>query len=111
MLPFGGYKGANIALLVEILSAGLSGASWSLDAPPFASGDKCPDSGLTVIAVSPLDTDFSRRIAAQLHRLQAQGVSIPSQRGSLSSESHADSVLVSEPIVRQLEAYGQDQAT
>ena len=36
MRPFGGYKGSNIALLVELLAAGLSGANWSLDAASFA---------------------------------------------------------------------------
>ncbi|TIW17972.1 MAG: Ldh family oxidoreductase, partial [Mesorhizobium sp.] len=33
MLAFGGQRGANIALMVEVLAAGLSGANWSLDAP------------------------------------------------------------------------------
>ena len=105
LLPFGGYKGANIALLVEVLSAGLSGASWSLDAPSFASGDRCPDCGLTVIAISAVDPDPKSRLAAQLRRLQAQGVSIPSQRDSAASNPDTDSVLVSETIMRQLEHY------
>ena len=42
LLAFGGARGANIALMVEVLAAGLSGANWSLDAPPFASGSKGP---------------------------------------------------------------------
>ena len=35
LLAFGGARGANIALMVEVLAAGLSGANWSLDAPFF----------------------------------------------------------------------------
>ena len=38
LLAFGGERGANIALMVEVLAAGISGANWSLDAPPFARG-------------------------------------------------------------------------
>ena len=37
LLPFGGVKGSNIALVVELLSV-LSGVSSSVDAPDFASG-------------------------------------------------------------------------
>ncbi|WP_416384278.1 Ldh family oxidoreductase [Rhizobium mulingense] len=38
LLPFGGRKGANVALMVEMLSTGLSGGPWSLDTPSFRSG-------------------------------------------------------------------------
>jgi len=79
LLPFGGYRGANLALLVEVLSAGLSGSSWSVDAHDFRSGDRSPGIGLTVIAVSPtaIAEDFSERIAAQMTRLRKLGVHIP----------------------------------
>jgi (2R)-3-sulfolactate dehydrogenase (NADP+) len=109
LLPFGGYKGANIALLVEILSAGLSKASWSFDAPSFTSGDRCPDAGLTVIALSPLDASFSARVAAHLRRLQAHGVRIPSQRDSVTPDLPQDSVDVPEPILQQLERYAKGE--
>src|SRR5215211_3075396 len=38
LLTFGGSRGANVALIVELLAAGLTGANWSLDAPSFTSG-------------------------------------------------------------------------
>ena len=38
LLAFGGNRGANIALMVEVLAAGLSGANWSLDAPSISEG-------------------------------------------------------------------------
>lgn len=53
LLPFGGRKGANIALMVELMAAGLSGAAWSKDMPDFQHGDVPLDAGLTVIALSP----------------------------------------------------------
>lgn len=82
LLPVGGRKGANIALLVEILSAGLTGAAWSLDAGNFRSGDRCPDTGLTVIAISPgaVEPDFMNRTGEHLRRLEKLGVYIPGSR-------------------------------
>ena len=41
LLPFGGYKGANIALLAELLSS-MAGGNWSLDAPSSDSGSRSP---------------------------------------------------------------------
>lgn len=79
LLPFGGYKGANIALMVEVLAAGLSGGSWSMDAGDFRSGTASPRAGLTVIAIAPsaIDPQFEDRLARQLKRLEEAGVHIP----------------------------------
>lgn len=82
LLAFGGERGANIALMVETLAAGLTGANWSLDAPSFADGCRSPGVGLLVIALKPdlFAPDFSVRLAAHLERLAAKGVHIPGQR-------------------------------
>lgn len=80
MLAFGGTRGANIALMIEVLAAGLSGANWSLDAPDFMTGDRTPGSGLTVVAIAPslLNEDFEDRLDAQLARLSTgHGIHIP----------------------------------
>ena len=71
LLAFGGSRGANIALMVEVLSAGLSGANWSLDAPPFATGSEGPGTGMFVLAIEPklLDPDFEARLRSQIDRL------------------------------------------
>ena len=52
-MPFGGRRGANIALIVELFAAGLTGGAWSADAPAFNDGDRCPGVGMCVIAVDP----------------------------------------------------------
>ncbi|MDP3895244.1 MAG: Ldh family oxidoreductase [Mesorhizobium sp.] len=72
LLAFGGTRGANIALMVEVLAAGLSGATWSLDAPPFAEGAESPGSGLFVLAISPglFGEGFEARLGAHLDRLR-----------------------------------------
>jgi (2R)-3-sulfolactate dehydrogenase (NADP+) len=84
LLPFGGYKAANIALMVEVLAAGLSGAAWSLDAKDFRSGDECPAIGLTVIAIAPaaIDADFAARLGAHRRRLAELGVHVPGGRAT-----------------------------
>ena len=53
LLPFGGYRGANIALMVELLAAGLTGGNWAHAAAPFNQGDRCPSVGLMIIAIAP----------------------------------------------------------
>lgn len=79
LLPFGGRKGANVALLVEMLSAGLSGGPWSLDTPDFRSGSVRPAVGLTVIAMMPGAPEAGRieRASEQARRLAALDVFIP----------------------------------
>jgi (2R)-3-sulfolactate dehydrogenase (NADP+) len=71
LLAFGGNRGANIALMVEVLAAGLSGANWSLDAPSFSEGHDSPGTGLFVLAIEPklIDPDFATRLREQLDRL------------------------------------------
>lgn len=50
LLPFGGHRGGNVALLVELLAT-LSGASFSLDSPPFDSGPDSPAIGVFILCV------------------------------------------------------------
>jgi len=82
LLTFGGSRGANIALIVEVLAAGLTGTNWSLDAPCFASGAASPGAGLLLIAINPtlLDSDFEKRLDRQAERLSSYGVYIPGRR-------------------------------
>lgn len=79
LLPFGGAKGANIALMVEILSAGVSGGTWSLDAPRFNAGSHSPGTGMTLIAMRPGANGQAdvERIGVQIDRLGTSGVYIP----------------------------------
>jgi (2R)-3-sulfolactate dehydrogenase (NADP+) len=97
LLAFGGARGANIALMVEVMAAGLAGANWALDAPSFLSGDRSPGAGLLVIAITPslLAPDFSQRLRVQLDRLAKLGVHIPGRRAA-ASEIELPDALVAE---------------
>ncbi len=74
LLPFGGARGGNIALMVELLAAGLSGANWSLDAPSFIDGETTPGIGLFVLAIAPervFGDGFAAHIDVYLDRLKS----------------------------------------
>jgi (2R)-3-sulfolactate dehydrogenase (NADP+) len=79
LLAFGGARGANIALMVEMLAAGMTGANWSLDAPSFAEGGASPAVGLFVMAMA-LPPDAARRMKAQIDRLAERRLRIPGRR-------------------------------
>ena len=73
LLPFGGYKGGNVALLVELLAT-LAGGRFSSDAAPFDRGAESPSIGVVVVAVSTdlLDPGYGARLAAQLERWRTE---------------------------------------
>jgi (2R)-3-sulfolactate dehydrogenase (NADP+) len=106
LLAFGGSRGANIALMVEVLAAGLTGANWSLDAPGFAEGTESPGSGLFVAALSPalFDGDFEERLGRQIERLRRRyGVHIPGRAGAEEAEkAAARGLTVSKEVVQRI---------
>jgi (2R)-3-sulfolactate dehydrogenase (NADP+) len=86
LLPFGGYKGANIALLVELLSS-MAGGNWSMDAPSWNSGSRSPSVGMFVLAIDHRAVDhdvagrgFPARAESHLERLAGSGVHLPGDR-------------------------------
>jgi (2R)-3-sulfolactate dehydrogenase (NADP+) len=109
LLAFGGNRGANIALMVEVLAAGLTGANWSLDAPSFAQGSKTPGAGLLVIAIEPklFDPDFERRTAEQGERLRRRyGVHIPGRvRAEATERALALGMTVSNAVVQRISEF------
>jgi (2R)-3-sulfolactate dehydrogenase (NADP+) len=94
LLAFGGGRGANIALMVEVLAAGMSGANWSLDAPSFSEGSDAPGVGLFIAAMAPdvLVPGFRARLAAQLNRLSEKGVHIPGRSPAIQEVDIPDPV-------------------
>ncbi len=109
LLPFGGYKGANIAMLVEMLAAGLTGANWSCDAPSFAAGEHCPDTGLFVLAINPAQVfgpDFETRISSWLQRFTDQfGGRIPGTSRLDMKQDSRSGVWVEAELIRRINGY------
>ncbi|WP_292455159.1 Ldh family oxidoreductase, partial [Mesorhizobium sp.] len=111
MLAFGGQRGANIALMVEVLAAGISGANWSLDAPWFTGGPDSPGTGLFVLAIEPklLDPDFEQRMKDQLDRLRRRyGVHIPGRsRAEAAEKAKARGITTSRSVVQRISEFAE----
>jgi (2R)-3-sulfolactate dehydrogenase (NADP+) len=101
LLPFGAQKGANIALMVEMMSAGLSGGSWSVETPNFSKDSVSPAVGLTIIVVRPGD-GLVMRAKTHVDGLDGAGVFIPGVSSRRESEEHADTVAIESRVLEAL---------
>ncbi|WP_277810289.1 Ldh family oxidoreductase [Chromohalobacter canadensis] len=107
LLAFGGTKGANVALMVECLAAGVSGASWSLDMPDFQKGERLIDAGMTIIAIQPtaIDADFATRLSRQLDRIADRGTYVPGRRPVQNDVSEADQVTIDTAVLEDIRRF------
>ncbi|GLS31933.1 (2R)-3-sulfolactate dehydrogenase (NADP+) [Mesorhizobium albiziae] len=106
LLAFGGERGANIALMVDVLSAGLPGANWSVEAPPFGTGSDGPGTGMFVLAIDPqvFGPGFGKRMRSQIERLGGEyGVHIPGLAKAAARQRSADQgISVPDAIYRRI---------
>ena len=85
-LPFGGYKGASLALMIELLAGALVGDLFSFEASEADNGDGGPPrGGELVIAIDPVRCSRGggaiRRAEALFARvLEQEGARLPSDR-------------------------------
>ncbi len=85
LLPFGGHKGASIALMVEILASALTGGQFSSEVDLSRHpGALTPRTGQFLLLIDPArgnNTAFSRRVADLIDRVKAAGQSrLPGDR-------------------------------
>ncbi len=85
LLPFGGYKGSAIAMMVELLAAGLTGEQFSFEAKENDNGDGGPPrGGEMVIGLSPeliAGDGWQAHVEGFITRLSSlEGVRIPGAR-------------------------------
>lgn len=85
MAPAGGHKGAVMALMVEVLAAGLTGANWSFQASSLANDEGGPPRlGQSIIAIAPgvlSGVDFGAGLEVMLASMLSQpGVRLPGAR-------------------------------
>jgi delta1-piperideine-2-carboxylate reductase len=105
LLPFGGHRGANLMLMVEVLAAGLTGANWSLDAPAFNQGTQTPGCGLFILLLAPafFSDGFEQRLASQLTRLTQMGVHRPGwERQHSTADAQNEGISVPVDLLEQL---------
>ena len=85
LLPFGGYKGSAIALMVELLAAGLTGEQFSYEAKANDNGDGGPPrGGEMIIGLSPAliaGDGWEDHVEAFMDRMSSiEGMRIPGAR-------------------------------
>jgi len=94
LLPFGGYKGSNIAMMVELLAAGLLGERFSFEAAEHDNKDGGPPrGGEFLLAMDPgrvAGPDWLDHTETFFDRMQSlEGVRLPGQRRYDNRESTA----------------------
>ncbi len=85
LLPFGGYKGSAIALMVELLAAGLTGEQFSYEARATDNKDGGPpQGGEMIIGMSPeiiAGPDWQAHVEAFMQKMSGlDGVRMPGER-------------------------------
>ncbi|MFN7598521.1 MAG: Ldh family oxidoreductase, partial [Cereibacter sp.] len=105
----GGHQGRGLALLVEVLAAGLPGAHFSHQASSL--GDDLggpPRLGQTLIAIEPSGSGFAGRIEGLLADMTAEpGVRIPGDRRSANRRlTEAAGVTIDGDLMAQLRVLG-----
>nr|WP_309504348.1 Ldh family oxidoreductase [uncultured Roseovarius sp.] len=85
MLPFGGHKGSAIAMMVELLAAGLTGDRFSFEAAKYDNKDGGPpQGGLFLLAIDPEkfgDKDWAKHCDGFFEQMLAiKNVRLPGQR-------------------------------
>lgn len=97
--PIGGYKGASLALLIDILAGGLSGSNFSFEASSFGDCDGGPPrTGQLLIAFDPAafgGASFVARTEALFGALQAEPqVRLPGDRRLTARKSNENGIEV-----------------
>jgi len=80
LLPFGGARGANVALMVELMAAVLTGADWSWESAAFNAGEDPPSLGYFLLAIDPEKTagpGYHERISHLVGTLEQDGAFVP----------------------------------
>jgi len=109
MLPMGDAKGAALALMVEILAAGISGAHFGYQASSFFSAEGPPPGvGQMILAFDPeflSGGGFSARLENLLEVITAQeNTRLPgARRSSLREKSAQDGLLISSDLMKTLD--------
>ena len=106
MAPSGGYKGFGIGLLVEIMTACLTGSSLGIEASSFAD-DKGgpPGTGQFFIAINPdlYSDSFEDKISSLVKAIETQeGSRIPGSKRLKNAKSNLD-----KPIIIKEELYNR----
>jgi delta1-piperideine-2-carboxylate reductase len=105
-LPFGGYKGASVALMVELLAAALTGGNLGFEAAAAHNDDGGPSAaGECLIAIRP-DHDFASRAESLFRRVLADAPArLPGDRRHANrARSEAEGITIPAALHRTIAA-------
>ena len=114
MIPFGEYKGAGIALIVEIMAAAVTGASLSIDASSFAdNAGGSPRTGQLFIGLDAqrlAGGDFATRMERLVAAIEEQpDARLPGAARLQARERTArEGVEISDRLYERLQGYTSD---
>lgn len=118
LLPFGGHKGASIALMIEIMAAALTGGAFSFEVDWSAyPGAQTPCTGQCLILIDPSRTGplsgFTARVETLLAALARAGQGrIPGERRlTARAASDRNGIRLSPAIAAQLTTLERDLAS
>ncbi|WP_127079563.1 Ldh family oxidoreductase [Rhodomicrobium lacus] len=111
MAPLGDAKGVALALMVELLAAGLTGSRFASEATSFLDDiGEPPATGQLLIAIDPLvfSDNALERFAVLARMIEAQeGARLPgARRYQIRAASRRDGLDVAEPLVAEIAALG-----
>ena len=113
MAPIGEAKGATLALMVELLAAGIVGANYAYEASSFFDGDGPPPGvGQLIIAIDPRRVgrhDVLARLAEMAARIDAEsGARIPGRsRQALRRQAEMHGIAVDQQLLDDIAAIGR----
>lgn len=109
MVPAGDAKGAALAMMIELLTAGLTGSHFGFEASSFfdAQGE-APDVAHLMILIDPgfFGSGYVEQAERLFQAMLAQdGVRLPGQRRYAARASHRSEISLPTALVRELESY------
>ena len=108
MAPIGDAKGAQLALMVEILAGALSASCFGFESSSYFTAEGAPPrAGLFLLAIDPgpfSEDRFGTRLEALLAAIEAQpGARLPGQRRfALRARAERDGVAIPQALYRQM---------
>lgn len=116
MVPSGGYKGAGMALIVEIFAAWMTGANLSIDASSFADNlGGSPRTGQFFIAIDApaiAGAGAPERLERLLSAISGQpGARLPGgRREGARSETRENGIVIPRSLLIRIESYAESPA-
>ena len=108
--PSGGYKGTNLALIVDVLAAGLSGSCWSYQSPGLGVDNEALNVGQFFMAIDPqlfCEDDFPERMTTllEVYKQEFAGHVPGEARFEHRRRAEAQGVLIDAGLLETLQTY------